>query len=373
MSVSDSISNNGKYTITNLKTATGIADDRLSAHRPNGAGNQASFGDFVCKAVGYQDPNTPDVFTRLLRPEKVNGTETDAAGSYDSQNPPYYVFSNIDELSAEPSSNPDTFTIRIDLYQIELGEYFPEQIAKNDPGGIELTDGSGIATLISKNIITDGNGNQVAIDFKFELTGFASGLNLGFTYNGNLNTNADNTGKSSTDGEGNSLPENAGLVFRTLDVDTATPLIEKWHVRVKDNGLSVAFDFNVGANGNNLGESFVVYDPADNLNAAFYVYDLYPSNNSPYANDEEPDFLSSNHFEQNVEEFQESEGNRSITFYCEIRGQSGNTVDVVLITIDENETGIWDGTESCYEYTTSTARNQATISNPQTMNFNGTC
>lgn len=37
---------NGTVNMTTLKGATGISDDRLSAHHPDGAGNRTKFGDF---------------------------------------------------------------------------------------------------------------------------------------------------------------------------------------------------------------------------------------------------------------------------------------------------------------------------------------
>ena len=77
---------NGTNTITALKTATGVADNRLSAHHPNGAGNATSFGDF--HFAGYQDdagggwdeddvPSTiypDDQFSLYLRPSVGNTT-----------------------------------------------------------------------------------------------------------------------------------------------------------------------------------------------------------------------------------------------------------------------------------------------------------
>ena len=42
---------NGDVRITTLKQMTGIADNRLSAHNPNGAGNATAMGDFLTAAV----------------------------------------------------------------------------------------------------------------------------------------------------------------------------------------------------------------------------------------------------------------------------------------------------------------------------------
>ena len=365
MSVTDTIAENGDYRLSNLKAATQILSNSLFAHGPSGV-NVVRFSDFVCKALGHNSGGTPPDFTRLLRPGAVNGDETDADGSYGSGDPPFFAFSTIDELNAQSN---DTFTVRVELYGIDRGRFFAEQIAK---GQINVTDPDPNLNLVDTSIVSGSTGDE-AIDFKFEVTGFAGSVQVGLTYNAELNTNADNAGKSTTDGEGNSLPEDAGLAFRTKQINDGTSLLERWEVRVKDDGTVVTFDFNVDSNDNNIGESAVMYDPAGQVNAQFFMYDEFPGNKSPYANDTEPDFLSSNHFQQNVSDFSESSGNRAKTFFCEVEDQGGNVVDVVEIVVDENDTGTWGSTRECYTYTTTVSRNRGTLSSPVTMNFQGSC
>jgi hypothetical protein len=58
---------NGTNTITALKAATGIADDRLSAHHPNGTGNPTAIGDFLVDAVGRYSSGTLQFETDLER------------------------------------------------------------------------------------------------------------------------------------------------------------------------------------------------------------------------------------------------------------------------------------------------------------------
>lgn len=48
---------NGTVTMTELKTATGIADDRLSAHNPGGTGNPTKMSDFLIDAIGNRQEN----------------------------------------------------------------------------------------------------------------------------------------------------------------------------------------------------------------------------------------------------------------------------------------------------------------------------
>lgn len=77
-------------TMTNLKSATGIADDRVSAHHPNGTGNETAMGDFVVNDVGGGDsaPTSGTFASSFLFPDKLvkkDGTVyNQPSGSYDS-------------------------------------------------------------------------------------------------------------------------------------------------------------------------------------------------------------------------------------------------------------------------------------------------
>lgn len=59
----------GDITLSNLKSATGIADDRLSAHNPSGPGNTTSLGDFLIDNIGRFDSSNLVWVTDL---ERVN-------------------------------------------------------------------------------------------------------------------------------------------------------------------------------------------------------------------------------------------------------------------------------------------------------------
>jgi hypothetical protein len=379
MGVDTGIPSNGTYNIDNLQTATGISSSSLFSFGP-GTPNSVAFSDFVCKGMGrpYDDaqdapaPQSSAVvgdWDRKLVPSAVNGNGTDANGSYDSQNPPFYVFDNIDQLNA---ATDDTFQIRVLFQTLDLGDFFYEQIF--DGPGFSETNGQTIATLQSVSPVTDVSGKNVGADLKYEMTGFAPNFSIAWTWDDGLNLGGTNAGKASSDRDGNGLPENGGLVFRTEDVNDGSPLIEKFDVRIEDQddfSGTIYFDFNVDLNGNNIGEGNVVYDPAGQIDAQFYVYQFDPSTNNPYNNQTEPDFLATNNTEQQVSQFSEIDGNRSVEYFCEIRDQSGTTIDVVRVVIDENDTGTWSTTQEIYEYTTSTGRSQGTLSNPVTMNFNG--
>jgi hypothetical protein len=363
MGYNDTLSVNGDYTITNLKAATGIADDRLSAHHPNGAGNKTGLGDFAIKVVGYEDPQNPGTFTRLLRPVSVNGSSTDADGSYDSQDPPFYDFSSV---TLDPRV-PDTVTLR--LYTQTTAEAFGlEQILKNGTALAESVNGN--ATLQSTTVDTSGP----HIDLTYEITGFTN-AQIGLTYDDPLNVNAGNQGKSNSDGEGNTLPEDAGLVFRTQDVLDPIPKINYMQVAIESDGGSVEtiyFDFNLDSNDQDIGEGNVVYDPAGKIDAQFYLYSQDPSSNSSFANATTPGFNADNQFQLRRSSFSSGpNGNREIQYFMEIQDQSSTVKDVVSITINEGDTGTWGTTKQIHAYRTPEDRNTGDRSSPYSMNYDG--
>jgi len=358
MGFNESLTTNGNYTITNLKGATGIADDRLSAHHPNGSGNETALGDFSIRALGHE--LSAGDLTRLLRPVQVtvNGSVQSISGSYDTQNPPFFDF---DGFVLDPR-NPDKFTLRIDLPTGQRGQHAIQQI---------LRDGNGLSSDVEDNAkLINRTANTNSIDLQYEVTGFIN-LQVGVTFDDGMNVNAENAGKASSDKEGNTLPEDAGFAFRTEDVLDDSPLITDVQVGIVDDGFTVFFDFNLDSNDQNLGEGFVVYDPANKIDGQFFMYDLNPSSNPSYANDTEPDFDADVHFEQQVSQFSNSEGGREVEFFIELQDQGGTTKDVVRLLISENDTGTWPSTEDQFAYQTSEGRNAGTKSSPVTMNYIG--
>lgn len=358
MGFNESLTTNGNYTITNLRGATGIADDRISAHHPNAAGNETALGDFSIRALGHE--LSAGDLTRLLRPVQVtvNGSVQSISGSYGSGDPPFFDF---DGITLDPR-NPDKFTLRIDVPSGQKGQHAIQQV---------LRDGNGLIDAVSGNCQLIGRtANANSIDLQYEVTGFIN-LNAGVTFEDGMNVNAENYGTASTDKEGNNIPENAGLVFRTEDVLDDAPLITNVQVGIVDDGFTVFFDFNLDSNDQNLTEGFVVYDPASKIDGQFYMYDLDPASNPSYANDTEPDFEATVHPEQQVTQFSNAEGGRSVEFFIELRDQGGTTKDVVQVQIDEGDTGTWPSTEDQFAYETSEGRNAGTKSSPVTMNYIG--
>jgi len=360
MGFNESLTTNGNYTITNLKAATGIADDRLSAHHPNGAGNETALGDFSIRALGHE--LSAGDLTRLLRPVQVtvNGSVQSISGSYDTQNPPFFDFSGV---TLDPR-NPDKFTIRIDLPPGQRGQHAIQQILKNGNG---LTaDVESNAKLIGRTVNTN------SIDLQYEVTGFIN-LQVGVTFDDGMNVNAENVGKASSDKEGNNLPENAGFAFRTEDVLDPVPKIEQMQVGIQSDGASpetISFDINVDGNNQNIGEGTVVFDPANKIDGDFLIYQNDPSSNPEFVSGTQPDFLATNHFELRRSTFSNGpNGNREIEYFLELQDQSGTVRDVVSITINEGDTGTWSTTNQQYKYTAPESRATGTRSSPFAMNF----
>lgn len=357
MGLTDNISDNGTYNITTLKQCTGISDDRLSAHHPNGAGNTTSLGDFVCKGIGRNTTSGTDTDPLnwhrylYLSDVVVNNSSQNASGSYDGNN--WYVFTDSGlYLSA---SRGDTFKVRIEFFEVDLGDLFGEQIAK-DPDNLQVNTGN-IVNEIGRSLITS-NGKPIAIDVEFEVVGYAPNFTIGFTWKDHMNTSGLHYGTTGSPIQ--TAYGDMSLVFQTEEVEDATPLLATspaaFYMRVYNNGTGdYEVDFNIG-----YSEGNVVSDPANEIDAQFYMYK--EGVGTPYTNSTDPTFqYSNNMINQFVSEVSAGELE---TFQCEIRDQGGTTKDWVTITLDEQYGAITlpsSGQTKCYKlYSNNTTRNPAT-------------
>jgi len=356
----------GEYTMSNLKAATGIGDDRLSAHHPNGTGNTTAFGDFAIEVVGHNPGSgDPADYTRLLRPVQVtvDGNTQSISGSYPTgQDPPFFDFSGF-ELDPR---NPDKFTLRL-FAETETTGFGIEQILK-DPNSNSLGSALSITDIGNAKLIDvtpNTGGLPYYLDLQFEVTGFIN-LDVGLTYDDPLNTQASLQGSSSTDGEGNSLPENAGLAFRTEDVLDSNPILTDWYWQVENTGAGFDVDFNITSN-NSYSEGNVMYDPANRIDAQFKLADTKTNfdNNNFYASDTSPQFDDINHPDQQGV----LSSNNAIDFYLQVEDQSGTLADAVTLRLDENN-GITlpaSGNTKCYRIQGPEDRTQGTRSNLYVM------
>jgi len=246
----DNMGANGEITMTNLKSATGIADDRLSAHHPNGAGNTTGMGNFLVSGVQRSFSNS----SRLLLPHKVKGSTSGFSGSYDTTDPATALYS-FDSTTLAP---PDTFTIQIAIPF--AGEHFAQQIASRSQN-LSFSDNDNVVSVKSIDL-NPGRGDF--IDYTLEMTGYGLSMELAWTFADGMNTDAVNY--------------NSTLFFRTQDIEQAIP-----RIALEDGdaiGFEDSYDGNqhdYSINSGNVGRSAaqVLFDLADNIDEANATWELY--------------------------------------------------------------------------------------------------
>jgi hypothetical protein len=278
---------NGQNTIDRLKAATGIADDRLSAHHPNGAGNEASMGDFLVFRVGRQvgrsyystqsvteTSDIPGWDLNLSIPTGNSVTGVSALPSNFSQGGA--LDSNGDyklNSSSKTFEQGDKVWVRVDL---SCNQYARQQIAVDQ---LTVTGISGAKVL--QRASGTINGKNV-VDFQLEITDFDTAI-IKLEYNdGGYNDDAANY--------------NRELQFFTPDVETSTPYLESLTLAYDDTGASgnqtacdgstPLDDLPVGIGSGTAGDGNFglrvnpfVSDPKDKKN--FYLWVYTDSNNSP--------------------------------------------------------------------------------------------
>ena len=247
---------NGDITMSNLKVATGIADNRLSAHHPNGAGNQTAFGDFLVGVVGrrvassvyvtasaHDAPPAPfdgwDTAISIPNCGDPNGTIIDGV----TPSRPRNLTGSIDTADghfrvdgSERFEKGDKFWIRIDTNADDsLGKHVAEQIGKNANSLIFQSGSANIANVTgNREVGKDGAGNYV-IDIELEVTSAASvgaGVGAPFRYVDGMNTDAANYGDPSTQ----TGVDNTNLQFFSPDVETDLVYIRQLTSSYAENG-----------------------------------------------------------------------------------------------------------------------------------------
>jgi hypothetical protein len=258
---------NGNYTITNLKSATGIADDRLSAHHPNGAGNETSMGEFALDDLGGGGNNnaigSPPLET-VLYPFEVDGRDVneDPSGSgegYDNSSPPIWTFDSDDNVNLSPDPNEDdTFKIWIDVraFQSGAGRHFADQI------GSRLS--AHWAKTLNNNLSIDaikpgGRGNGMYV--KCTVTDFGVVGGFGLKFQGPMNDLMPN--------------HDIEITFRSDDWDdggaTITDANGGQDVEFEDDNDSGEHQYAINPNGLDI-----LRDPANNISNP--TWELYLNN-----------------------------------------------------------------------------------------------
>lgn len=220
---------NGQNTMSRLKAATGIADDRLSAHHPNGAGNEASMGDFLVFRVGRstgrsfystqtvtESSDFPGWDLNLSIPTGNSVTGVSALPSNFSQGG---ALNSKGEYKLNSNSKKfqigDKVWVRVDL----VGNQFARQQIVADQLNIKSISGAKVLQRADGTV----NGKDV-VDFELEITDYDIAV-IKLEYNdGGYNDDAANY--------------NRELEFFTDDVQTATPYLESLQLYYDDTGAS---------------------------------------------------------------------------------------------------------------------------------------
>lgn len=167
-------------TITNLKAATSIADDKLSAHNPNGSGNVTAMSDFLVDAIGIWDSANAQWLQTLER-ESPDGTYEDG----------------------------DTFKLYFQVERADLpsgadkGRFWPEQIY-NESGFRAF-----IENLSYTSYSTTVNSERIKVVLEFAIDG-AGGVEYHILPEGDLNQHAINYLASGAGGSGDRLTYDSG-------------------------------------------------------------------------------------------------------------------------------------------------------------------
>lgn len=293
---------NGDITMTNLQSATGIADDRLSAHNPNGAGNQTKFRDFLVVSLKRSKTNS----SRLLIPYEVNGS-TAFSGSYGSTDPATAFFS----FSGTTFTPGDTITIQIAVPL--CGDFFREQIASKS-ANLTFTDNAGTATVKSADYSASRNGTRL-IDITLEVTNYGTDIRVQWVFQDGMNTDAGNY--------------NQALYFRTRDLESASPRIatEGTAVGFEDFYDGTSHEYSINSGGVNRSAADVLFDPDDQIDEANATWELYFRGSLEATTSGDPGF--------SVTEFTEQQGGDSWELH--LIDSTGTFVDAVQWTWGDNQ------------------------------------
>jgi len=197
----------GDVTMTNLKSATGIVDDRLSAHHPNGAGNITAMGDFFVPGLGAFQDVDGDTLQEFV-PEWIE-IAAPSQDNADSQDP------------ADPALDiGDLFKIKVQLHDRPAPGGYPDY---DDNNSIIVGDywdqlvGNGIQFILNGCTIStqtlDKTNNEIILEL--EVTGFDFvSAKVEMDHDGGYNKDA--------------VHYDSGLVniaYQNADVQSSTPAI----------------------------------------------------------------------------------------------------------------------------------------------------
>lgn len=236
---------NGDITISNLKSATGIADDRLSAHHPNGAGNTTAMGDFLTDAIGRRAGASEwsqavvdgvDGFDTFLGiPETTVQSGTAGLPAISQAGVDASIDSNgLVQINGGEIRDGDNLWVRVGTGidpAAGLGKHFGEQIGKNT-GSLQIFDTVNLTPTGTREAGTDADGRTVIdLEFQVDIQDVAT-TRAELRLEDTLNTDATNYGDPSTQtGVSNNV-----LVMRSNDTEPLETFIESLQVWYSNDG-----------------------------------------------------------------------------------------------------------------------------------------
>ena len=217
------ISDLGTFTISNLKGATGINDNRLSAHNRNGAGSTTRFSSFIIGALGTFDSEaTPQWQATMIR---------DGSGTLNNGD----TFDCLIEVGGTSGLEGAADANALDQIVANISNWSVDTNVQNGCSFDSLTYDAANARVKATFTVTGYDSLDAAIVFDDGMhNGGASGV------------------------------ENFGtaLVFATDDVQSGTPRIQSVQADVVDQGAP-NWDVTLTPS---------IYDPANNVGTPYYSY-----------------------------------------------------------------------------------------------------
>lgn len=270
----------GNVTLSNLKNATGIADDRLSAHNPNGAGTNTRLGNFLVGKIGryiFSNEWVNQNITTDINGDPHGKSEYDTKLGLDSSRVGQVDSDGNWTFDSHVLQEGDVIEIRIETdieSGAEIGKHFLKAIVE-DGAGFVTSSVSGLTDTGNHSITTNSEGHEV-IDLEYEVTGFNS-VGIRFNLEDTINVDALHYGDPSTQSGISQFATN--LEFQCNDVQSDAVFLDRIDIFYSNLGGSGQF---FGCDLNSLDSGETAGDDTFSSRAQVQIND--PANRFPNAN-----------------------------------------------------------------------------------------
>jgi hypothetical protein len=237
----------GTHTISNLKSATGIADDRLSAHHPNGTGNETAKSEFITSKVGMPYGPQPDNWKGEIELVSVPA----CLGPGNRFTVRTYADVDLPGIPAQPS-----------VTDTHYGQQILKRLVSNS---LSVTNAARKSLTVGRSSNIEGN-RVVYIDAEYEVTGYGVSdvdITLNDPYNGTAGNMGAQMPLSQDDTSGTSIPEVTSQ--NQIDLLTDQP---KW------DQLIVTFESDPVGENIQYSATVQLHDPNDKITDTNRRYEL---------------------------------------------------------------------------------------------------